>query len=93
MGSVSPNSLAAVVRRIKEAVHTNDTSEPTLDDIEVEYQCILALRCAAGLLFLPLNIAVTSPVILHAMTMSGLTQQTKVAEYQSVDVTSVVASH
>ena len=46
---VSPNSLAVMVRRMKEAALTNGTSEPTLDEIEVEYQHAHALRCAAGL--------------------------------------------
>ena len=51
VGSASPNSLAVVVRRMKKAAHNNCTSEPTLDEIEVEYQWALALGCAAGLQF------------------------------------------
>ena len=39
-----------------------------------------------------LTIAVTSPVISHAMIVSGLTQQTKPADYQSADVTSVAVN-
>ena len=92
-GLASPTSLAAVVRRMKGAAHTNVTSEPTLDEIEVKYQQELALRCAAGLQFPSLTIVVISPVISHVMHASGLTQQTKVVDYQSADVTSIVASH
>ena len=76
----NPNSLTVVLRR-EEAAHDNGTSEPYLDEIEVEYQHALALRCAAVLQFPPLTIAVTSPVISHAVRASGLTQQTKVADY------------
>ena len=50
---VSLNSLGVVVSRMKEAALTNGTSEPILDEIEVKYQCALALRCAAGLKFPP----------------------------------------
>ena len=57
--SVSPNSLAAVVRRMKETALANGTNEPTQHNIEVKYQRAFALRCAAGLI-LPLTIAVTS---------------------------------
>ena len=46
-----------------------------------------------GLQFPTFTIAVTSPVISHAVSTSGLTQQTKVADYWSADITSVVASH
>ena len=38
LGSAIQNSLAAVVRRMKKATHTNGTSEPTLDDIEFKFQ-------------------------------------------------------
>ena len=91
VGSASPNRPAVVVRRMKEAAHTNGTSEPT--PIKVEYQCALALKCAAGLSFPPLTIMVTLPVISHAVSVNGLGQKTKVADYWSVDVTNVVASH
>ena len=67
-GMTSPNSLT-VVRRMKEADLTNGISDPTLDEIEVEYQCVLALRCAAGLQFPTITIAATSPFILHAVIL------------------------
>ena len=65
----------------------------TMDEIEVKYQCAFALKCAGGLQFPPLTIAVTSPVISHTVSASGLSQQTKAVDYQSADVTSVVGSH
>ena len=91
--SVSPNSLAAVVRRMKEATLTDGTNEPILEETEVEHRCVLVQRCAAGMQFPPLTMVVTSLSIIHTMSMSGLTQQTKVDNYQSAGVTSVVASH
>ena len=63
MGSTSQNSLAVVMRRMREAVHANGISEPTLEKTEVEYQHALALKCAAGLQFPSLTIVVASPVI------------------------------
>ena len=87
------NSLAVVVRRMKEDALTNGTSEPTLDEIKVEYQCTLALKCAAGLQFPPLNIVVTSTIISHAMNVSAWTQQTMTADHWSASVTSVWTSH
>ena len=78
---------------MKKAALVNGTSEPTLDKIEVEYQHVHALRCTAGLQFPPLTIVFTSPIILHVITVSGLSQQTKVADYWSAGATSVVASH
>ena len=78
---------------MKEAALTNGTSEPTLDETEVEYQHAFTLRCAAGMQFPPLTIVVTSPIISHAMNACGLTQQTKVADYWSAGVTSDTASH
>ena len=44
---------------------------------EFEYQHVLALRCAAGLQFSPLPIAVTSPIISHVMSERWSTQQKK----------------
>ena len=78
---------------MKKASHANGTSEPTLKEIELEYRYVLALRCAACLQCPPLTIVITSPVISHAMIVSRLTQHTKVADYWSPDVTSVVAGH
>ena len=91
--SVIPKSMAVVVRRIREAALGNGTSKSTLDQIEVKYQHALVLRCAAGLQFPPLTVLVTSPIISHAMSISGMTQQMKVAGYQSVGVTSVLTSY
>ena len=54
---------------------------------------MLPLRCAASLQCPSLTIAVTSPIILYTVGMSGLTQQTKVVDYQSAGVSSVAASH
>ena len=54
---------------------------------------MLALRFVSGLKFPPHTIVVTLPIILHAMSVSGLTQQTKVADYQSAGVNSVAACH
>ena len=73
---VSPNSLEAVMRTMNEAAPIHGTREPTLDEIEIEYQHVLAPRCAAGLQFPSLTIVATLPIILHAMSVSGLTQQT-----------------
>ena len=76
-----------------EASLTNGTSDPTLDEIEVRYQCTLILRIAAGLQFPPLTIVVTSKIISHAMNGSWPTQQIKATDYWFTGVTSVVASH
>ena len=78
---------------MKEVALTNGASEPNLDEIEVEYQHVLTLRCAASLQFPPLTIMVTSLIILHVISVSGLTEQTKMADYQSASVTCVVESH
>ena len=69
--SVSPNSLLVVVRKMKEPACTNGTSEPNLDDIEVEYLHAQTLRCAAHLQSLTLPIEVTSPIISHANECKG----------------------
>ena len=61
---------------MKEAVLTNGTSEPNLDETEVKYQCALQLRCAAALKFPPLTIVVTLPIISHTMSVGGLKQIT-----------------
>ena len=78
---------------MKEAALTNGTSEPTLDKIEVQYQHALTLRCAVGLQFPPLTIVVTSLIISHAMSVHGLTQQTKAADYWPADITNVAVSY
>ena len=46
------------------------TIEPTLDKIEVEYQCRLALSYTAGLQLLPFMIGVNSPIITNALSVS-----------------------
>ena len=42
--SVNPNSLAVVMKEMKDAVITKGTNKPTLDKIEAEYQCRLEIR-------------------------------------------------
>ena len=73
----------------------NGTMEPTLDEIEAEYQwvCWLALRCIAGLELQPFTIGVTSPIISHALNMSGPSQLTEASNHQLAGITNVVASH
>ena len=69
------------------------TIEPIMDAIEVEYQYMLALRCAAGLQFPPFMIVVTSPIISHALDVSGPSQLIKASDHWSEGITNVTASH
>ena len=91
--SVNPHSLAVVMKEMKDTALVNGTTDPTLDEIEAEYQCRLALRYAAGLQLPPFMIGVTSPIISHALNVSGPSQLTEVLDYQSAGITNVAASH
>ena len=91
--SVNPDSLAVVMKAIKEAVLANGTIEPTLDEIEAEYQFRLALRCSTGLQLPSFTIGATSPAILNALNVSGLSQLTEASDYWLAGITNVAASH
>ena len=49
METVNPNSLAAVMKEMRDAALANNTIKPSIDEIEAEYQWTLALSYAAGL--------------------------------------------
>ena len=91
--SVNPNSLAVVMKEIKDAAIANGTFEPTLDETKAEYQCQLALRYAAGLRLPPFTIGVTSSIILHALNVSGPSQLTEASDYLSAGIANVVTRH
>ena len=59
---INPNSLVAVVKEMRDVALANNNIEPTIDEIEAEYQRRLALRCAEGLQLPPFTIGVTSPM-------------------------------
>ena len=88
--SVNPNSFAVVMKEMKDAVVANDTIEPTSDKIEAEYQCRLVLECTTGLQLPPFMLGVTSPILSHALNVSGPTQLTAASDHQSAVVTNVV---
>ena len=67
METVNPNSLAAIMKEMRDAALANNTIEPSINEIEAEYQWRLALRCATGLQLPPFTIGVTSPIITHAL--------------------------
>ena len=79
--SVYPNSLAVVMKEMKDVALPNGTVEPALDEIETDYQCRLALRCTVGLQLLPFMIRVTSPIISHALNVSGQSLLTEASDH------------
>ena len=60
-------------------------------ETEVEYQHRLALRCTSGLQLPPYMI--TTPIISHALNVSGPSQLTEASDYWSACITNVVISH
>ena len=89
---VNPNSLMAVVKEMRDAALTNNNIEPTIDEIEAEYQRRLALRCAEGLQLPPFTIGVTLPIITHALNSGVGSQHMQPNGSRSVQ-TSVAPSH
>ena len=90
---VNPNSLAVVMKEMKDDALANGTMEPTLDKIEAEYQCRIALRCSAGLQLPPFIIRATSSIISNALNASGQSQLTEASDHQSAGITNATASH
>ena len=89
---VNPNSLAAVVKEMRDAALANNNIEPTIDEIEAEYQRRLALRCAEGLQLPPFTIGVTLLIITHALNSGAGSQHMQPNHSRSVQ-TSVAPSH
>ena len=69
------------MKEMKYASFANGTIEPTSDKTEAEYQCWLALRCAAGLQLPPFTIWIISPIISHALNVNGQSQLTEASDY------------
>ena len=89
---INPNSLAAVVKELRDAALANNNIELMIDEIETEYQRRLALRCAEGLQLPPFTIGVTSPIITHSLNSGVGSQHMQPNGSRSVQ-TSVAPSH
>ena len=92
-GIPNPNSLATVMKEMRDSALANGTVEPTIDEIEAKYQQCLALHFASGLQLPPFWIAVTSPVVTQAMNSGMGQQQVESVGHLSGGTTNVTSSH
>ena len=92
-GIPNPNSLATVMKEMRDSALANGTVEPTINEIEAEYQQYLALHFASHLQLPPFSITVTLPVVTQAMNSGTGQQQVESVGHLSGGTTNVASSH